>query len=281
MAKEYFDLLTPIGRLVWGTPGKPFDKKNEKAGEVTKGFSIGLAIPKKGEAHWNLTEWGAKIWNAGQTGYGAQAQHPSFSWKITDGDSTIPNRNGNVPAEQEGYKGHWILAFSTRVAPQLTTSNGTQALHDPEAIKPGYYVQVFGSVADNRNAAGQPAETPGVYLNLQVVNLSAYGPEIESRASVDPRQVGFGGALPAGASSTPTPAGGGMIAPAPAPTPAAPAPVAVAPAVGFSNGPAAPVAPPPAPAKQMTAAANGVPYEEYVKQGWTDALLIQHGLMVA
>ena len=242
-----------------------------------------MAIPKGPEQHWNQTQWGAAIWNAGQKGYAAQTQHPSFSWKITDGDSAIPNRKGNAPKDQEGHPGHWVLAFSTRAAPQMTTSNGTQTLTDPDAIKTGYFVQVFGSVADNRTSAGQPAETPGVYLNLQVVNLSANGPEIESRAAVDPRVVGFGGALPAGASATPLAVGGGMMAPAAAPVPApvaaAPANVAVAPAVGFAT-PGAPVAPPAAPARQMTAAANGVTYDAYIASGWTDALLVQHGMML-
>lgn len=277
MAKEYTDILTPIGRIVWGTPGKSFERKNDKTGEVSKEYSIGLAIPKGPEQHWNQTEWGARIWNAGQKGYAAQTQHPSFSWKVTDGDSPIPNRKGNAPKDQEGFPGHWVLAFSTRVAPQMTTSNGTQTLTDPEAIKTGYYVQVFGSVADNRTSAGQPAETPGVYLNMQVINLSAYGPEIESRASVDPRSVGFGGALPAGASAMPLPVGGGMMAPAPAAAPA-PTPVAVAPAVGFAT-PGVPVAPPAAPVRQMLPAANGVTYEQYVAAGWTDAQLVQHGMM--
>jgi hypothetical protein len=31
----------------------------------------------------------------------------------------------------------------------------------------------------------------------------------------------------------------------------------------------------------MTAAAQGIPYESYVAQGWTDALLVQNGLMLA
>lgn len=75
--------------------------------------------------------------------------------------------------------------------------------------------------------------------------------------------------------------------PAPAATPAAPfagaapaqpwaqpqaAPVPVAPA---------PVAAPVAPQQVMTAAANGVSYEQYIAAGWTDALLVQHGYMLA
>jgi hypothetical protein len=31
----------------------------------------------------------------------------------------------------------------------------------------------------------------------------------------------------------------------------------------------------------MTAAANGIAYEAYIAQGWTDAMLVQNGLMLA
>ena len=277
MAKEYTPILTPVGRLVWGHPGIARDKVNEKTGETTKEFAGGLAIPKAGEQHWNQTPWGQLIWNAGQAGYGAQAQSPTFSWKITDGDSTIPNKNGNAPADQEGYKGHWIVAFSSRIAPRLVNANGSATIA-PEAMKTGDWVQIYGSVADNRNSAGQPAQSPGVYLNLEIVALTRPGEEIQARVAVDPRQVGFGNAsIPAAALAAPAPAGGGLLPPAPAA--AAPAPVAVAPAVGFA-APGAPVAPPAAPARQMTAAANGITYEAYLASGWTDALLVQHGMML-
>jgi len=44
------------------------------------------------------------------------------------------------------------------------------------------------------------------------------------------------------------------------------------------------MAPPPAPVapvRQMTAAANGVTYEAYVAAGWSDAQLVQNGMMMA
>jgi hypothetical protein len=45
--------------------------------------------------------------------------------------------------------------------------------------------------------------------------------------------------------------------------------------------PAAVVAPPAAPARQMTAKAGGATYEQLIANNWTDQLLVQHGLMVA
>lgn len=101
---------------------------------------------------------------------------------------------------------------------------------------------------------------------------------------------------PVGYAPPPVPAGvpqipGVVPAPLPqggfAPTPYAPAPIPVTPNPGFLQVPPpapAPMAPPPAPVapvRQMTAAAQGVTYEAYVAAGWSDAQLVQNGLMLA
>lgn len=106
---------------------------------------------------------------------------------------------------------------------------------------------------------------------------------------------------PVGYAPPPVPAGVPQIsgvAPAPlapagsvpmpyAPAPGAPAPIPVTPNPGFVQVPPpapAPMAPPPAPVapvRQMTAAAQGVTYEAYVAAGWSDAQLVQNGLMLA
>ena len=106
---------------------------------------------------------------------------------------------------------------------------------------------------------------------------------------------------PVGYAPPPVPAGVPQIpgvAPAPlapagsvpmpsAPVPGAPAPIPVTPNPGFVQVPPpapAPMAPPPAPSipvRQMTPAAQGVTYESYVAAGWSDAQLVQNGLMLA
>lgn len=106
---------------------------------------------------------------------------------------------------------------------------------------------------------------------------------------------------PVGYAPPPVPAGVPQIpgvAPAPlapagsvpmpyAPVPGAPAPIPVTPNPGFVQVPPpapAPMAPPPAPVipvRQMTANAQGVTYEAYVAAGWSDAQLVQNGLMLA
>jgi len=89
-----------------------------------------------------------------------------------------------------------------------------------------------------------------------------------------------------GAAPAPLPPGGFVPMPS-APVPGAPAPIPVMPNTGFVQVPPpapAPMAPPPAPVapvRQMTAAAQGVTYEAYVAAGWSDAQLVQNGLMLA
>lgn len=85
--------------------------------------------------------------------------------------------------------------------------------------------------------------------------------------------------LPPGLPVAPAPLPQGGSVPMPyAPVPGAPAPIPVTPNPGFVQ------VPPPAPSipvRQMTAAAKGIPYESYVMQGWSDAQLVQNGLMLA
>lgn len=88
-----------------------------------------------------------------------------------------------------------------------------------------------------------------------------------------------------GVAPAPLPHAGSVPMPS-APVPGAPAPIPVMPNAGFVQvpPPAALMAPPPAPAapvRQMTAAANGVTYDAYVAAGWSDAQLVQNGLMLA
>lgn len=285
------DVLFPVGRMIGGSVYKAAPKldnfgkpKLNADGTPATAFNFGVAIPKKGEQHWSQTPWGALIVAEGQRAYPSLYQNPTFAWKIKDGDSTAPNKNGKIMREQEGCAGNWIIWFSQTWAPKLVTDKGQVPLIEPEAVVPGYYVEVFASVVGNA-----PSPSPGVYLNPMAVNRVAYGERMAS-VSVDTTSVGFGQnvALPPGASLTPV--GGGFTPPAPSqaaqpsvggfhPYPAATpqAQVAPAPNPAFLAIPAVPAAPP---AKQMTAKAGGATYEQMIGGGWNDALLIQHGYMV-
>jgi hypothetical protein len=233
-----------------------------------------------------------------------QYNRPDFAFKITDGDSTIPNKKGRKPVDQEGYKGCWVLWFSSEYAPRTFNANGTAPV-DPNSIKPGHFVQVAGTV-DTNGSDNQP----GVYLNHSLVAHAGFGPEISWGPS--PTEVGFGrggvapgmsatpvGALPAAvagalpapgapaAASSPLPAPAAALptAAAPLPSAATPAPTGVAPAPGFlapgAPAPGAPAAPAPVPSgPTMTAKAGGVPWSSFAAQGWKEADARTQGYIV-
>lgn len=297
------NITTPVGRLVGGSlydpettdyDGKPLVARD---GSPRVNYQFGVAIPKTpGVTHWANEPWGAPIYALALAEFpNGETQRHDFSWKITDGDSQVPNKKGRKPCEREGYAGHWVIWFAGGYAPTVYNKDGTQTIAEKYAVKPGYYVQVFGNISDNK-----PSQSPGLYVNHTYVALTAYGPEISVGPDVSAAGFGQGVSLPPGASLTPPggafnpqpPAVPGVSPAAPAgmppPPPSAPSaatlpsspppapPVAVAPHPGILTPPA----PPAAPARTLTAAAQGQSYEQLIAAGWTDALLIQHGLMV-
>jgi len=316
MAGSRTNFTTPVGRLVAGSLYKPSTtdaegrplvvKSGTTAGQPRVDYYFALAIPKGAEAQhgafgWMATEWGAKIRAAGEAFLAHAAQLPGFAWKVKDGDSTVPNKRGKRPCDQEGHKGHWIVSFSSGFAPKVYTLIGQkepQLVAQVDAVNLGDYVQVNGDV-DGNNSQSQP----GVYVNHGMVCLVGYGERIV--VGPDVASAGFGAAaLPPGASATPPagfappvaavppvmPAVPPVMPPAAPPMPAAVPPAAtVAPIVpnpAFLQVPGAPLppvpaAPPAAPARVMLPPANGATYEQLIAAGWTDATLVQHGLMRA
>ena len=274
-------ITTPVGRLVEGSlyqgsdrdvNGQPkLFKKGKNVGQPRYDFYFALAIKKGHEIHWNQTDWGQVIDRVAKTAFPqGQWQHPDFSWKVVDGDSTILNKGKppRRPCDKEGFRGHWVLKFSRPFAPKIYNFDGSQQLLEENYVNPGDYIQVHALV-DGNNSAQQP----GMYLNHLMIAFAGYGERIVLAA--DPKSVGFGQSpLPAGASTTPLAA---FVPPvsqiATPPMPASypqiltPPPVAAAPA---------PLAPP---QRVMSPTAQGT-YEQYRAAGWTDEQLIQNGLMV-
>ena len=253
-------ILFPVGRLVWGSMTKPqvldyegkplVVKSGPNAGQPTQSYEFGVAYPKA-EQYWQLTTWGAVIWAEGIAFFrNREAERPDFSWKITDGDSNVLTKGmTSPPCTKEGYPGHWIVKFKSSFPPKLFQNKGTLVLQDPEGIKCGYYVEVYGSVEANKLTSN-----PGVYINHEIVNLAGFGAEIST--GTDAKSVGFGGALPAGASSIPV---GGFTPPAPAAY-APPAPAAYAPPAPAAYAPPAPAAyAPPAPAAYAPPGVQPIP----------------------
>ena len=319
---DALDVLFPPGRLVQGNLYEPnktdangqplLVKTGPNKGQPRVDYFFAVAIPKTpGVTHWanethanpTIGAWGLKIWNfAHQAWPNGQTQRPDFAWKIVDGDSQVPNKKGVKPCDMVGHKGHWIIKFGGGFQPKIVTADGMQTILEPNAVKPGYFVQVFANVSSNNSD-----QTAGIYINHRIVAMAGYGEEI--MFGPDPTQVGFGGApLPPGASSVPlgnmTPPAAGAGAPPPV-AHSAPPGVASPPAPGAgaaANPPpppgAAQAAPPPNPAftqaaagappppgaasvpqRVMLPAAGGVTYEAYIAAGWNDQQLIQQGKM--
>jgi len=277
MSTDRVDILTPVGRLVSGDPftandkdanGNPLlIKSGPNAGQPTVNYYVAIAIAKTDVGYNEL--W-AQIHGEGRRGFpqlfdaAGACLNPAFSWKITDGDSQVPNSNNNKPCDREGWPGNWIIHFSGSFAPKCYTAGGAELIVDPNAIKRGYFIRVSGSVKSNGNA-----QKPGVYLNHSMIELIAYGEEIKTGPSGE--QV-FGGApvttaLPAGASATPL-APSTTIATPTAPAVATPgAPAMAAPAVAT---PGAPAMAAPAPGSTVAAPATDfveAPVKTYLVQG--------------
>lgn len=314
----------PIGRLVWGKPSdmRTTDKAGKplvsKSGAPRTECAFGVAFPKNGtQAFWQ-TDWGAVVYQVGRAGFpnlfqadGTLLPGRKFSFKVIDGDSTQPNENGNVPAQQEGYAGNWIVAFKSQFAPSTYRNTGTDEnpvfVEVPaDQIKTGHFVRVAGSVDSNGDQS-----KPGVYVNHNMVVHAGIGQEIVSGPDPVSAFKGKASAAPAGmqalpaaslpglpnagapapgvpaASVSPPPANFGVPA---ASLPGVPqalpgAPTAVVPntsilGVGAPAAPVAPAAPSVPAGPVMTAKANGVSYDSFRSKGWTDETLRQHGYMV-
>ena len=278
-------ITTPVGRLVEGSlyKGNEFDadnkpliyKSGKNTGQPRTDFYFALAIPKGNETNWDQTEWGQVIKNVAMAAFPKTWNRHDFSWKITDGDSTVLNKANRRPCDKEGFAGHWIVRFSRPFSPKIYNADGSKPLLDEDIVNLGDYIQVRALVAGNMSD-----KTPGVYINHIMVAFSGYGERIV--LGPDPKTVGFGQApLPAGASPIPVAAFSpdvavaevATLAPGVVPHANHVVPAAPAPYPQILNAPASPV-------WVMTHLANGVTYDQYKAAGWTDEQMISGGLVV-
>ena len=289
MANKFF--TTPVARIVDGSlykaqdkdaDGKPLVvKSGPNAGQPRVTYYFGLAIPKGRETHWAQTEWGALIYSEGSTAFPQAHLAPSFAWKVTDGDSTIPNKKGKRPCDREGFPGHWVLHYASSYAPKVYGDGGATLFLEVDRVKPGHYVQVYGSVGGNGSQ-----QNPGIFLNHSMVCFVDFGQEIVVGA--DPTSVGFTaqrapsapGAAPAfGAPHAPVAPPAVPVHTAPPAVPVVPNPAILAIPPAVPNVPPVPVAPP---AKVLTPAGTAAgTYESFIAAGWTDAQMVQHGYLAA
>ena len=198
------NFTTPPGRMVGGSlyNAKTKDMNDrpltDKLGNPRVEYYFAIAIPKAGETHWAYTNWGKTIWEEGHAAFPNFASNPTFSWKISDGDSQIPNRKNKRPCDNEGWPGCWVIHFSNSFAVKIVDRTGHTPLSQPDAILPGYWIQVAANVQSNKNA-----DYPGVYVNPEIVSLQGYDTQI-MLGGQDPTTVGFGQSqLPAHVSQNP------------------------------------------------------------------------------
>lgn len=303
MSANKEDILTPAGRLVSGdcfepqktdAEGRPLVIKNgPNAGQPRVDYFMGLAIPKTDPEFGPMY---AKILGVAKADFptlfdaAGNCINPKFAFKVTDGDSTVPNTKGVAPVTREGYAGHWVLHFSGGFAPKCYTAGGAEQIMDASQLKRGDYIRIYGSVKGNGSM-----QQPGVYLNHSMVERVGFGEAITSGPS---GEAVFGSApaanLPAGASATPVapttpmaqpaavsqvPAAIAAIQPAavapvvaPVVQPAAVAPV-VTPAPDFLNAPTPAPAAAPVAQVEKSYIVQGTAYPESAlrAQGYTDA----------
>lgn len=270
------DFLTPVGRLVSGSPfeaqttdseGNPLViKSGPNAGQPTQRYFMAIAIPKTDAGFNDLY---AKMQTVAKQAFPRlfdQASNcvlPTFAWKCEDGDSQIPNQKGTRNCDREGYPGNWILKFQSSFQPKCYTTGGAAIITDPEAIKRGYFIRIYGNIVDNASQ-----QKPGIILNPNMIEFVAYGEVLSS--GPDGATI-FGGApipttLPAGATMTP-PAPPATLAPAPVPVTHAPTPTPtpVTPAPDFLN-------PAPPAAKVEMYEVQGAQYsrEQLISFGWSN-----------
>ena len=287
MGQNAITFTLPPGRLVGGSLYKPNTKDAEgnplvvkngtNKGQPREDWFVMYAIPKEpGKAHWAHTEWGGKIWTIGATAFPIHSQRPDFAWKVIDGDSAIPNKNGRIPNQQPGYAGHWVLKISSGFKSPLVVAQNGQWVQQPQEnfAQAGDYVQAQVVVDDNGSQ-----QQAGIYINHRLFAFSGHGERI-STGGIDPNAAGFSMALPAGASAAPM--GSGMplpMAPGAMPTPPVPGMPAM-PAMPAAA--AAPVAPPPVPAAPAVPQLVQVPGAAYTIEqcragGWTDDQIVAAG----
>lgn len=290
---------TPWGQQIWNVGNQAFPNAAQSPAFAWKIEDGDSQIPnKKGRkpcdnegwrGHWILKFSGGfapKVYQQEGAGYAQVMQKdfckPGFFVEVAF------SVEGNGSQSQPGvYLNHSMVCFR---------AYGQEITFGPDVASAGFGAAPLPAGASMTPPAGAipMPQAPAAAPALPGAPAGYAPPPVPGMMPQAPAAAPAGYAPPPGLPQVPgvapaplAPAG---FAPTPSvPVPGAPAPIPVTPNPGFVQVPPpaatpAPMAPPPAPAapvRQMTAAAQGIPYESYIAQGWTDALLVQNGLMLA
>jgi hypothetical protein len=280
-----FQFTTPAGRIVSGDPytfraqtdRTTKQPKLNKDGTPLRQQYLALALRKDDP---EVQAWKAKAdaearsaWPQWHNGPNGSCTNPTFSSKIIDGDGA--NSKGVSYKSLEGYAGCWVVKFTRQevVGPVPVVAHDGRAwmqtgptVPGSRVVKCGDYVKVQGDTKSNA-----PSQTDGMYMNMAQVAFWQEGQAIINAPSAD---EAFGTAPPPGSG---TPAQDGQVMGTP------PASSGYSGYVDTAAGDDTP--PPPGgsavPDPVMTAKAGGKTREQFHAKGWTDAQLVEHGMMVA
>ena len=191
MDENVLKLTFPIGRLVAGSvhTGVGIDKFNggvqfvyktgPKAGQqkFKQWFCLAITKRKSGEA-WEDTNWGKSIQEIAAKAFPKHYKIPTFSYKISDGDSDIPGPSGKAPVEREGYKNHWVVTFTNWSATELSetpiyTRDGKNKIDAGVKVNPGDYIQVTAMIRSNTSTT-----KPGLLITQRAISYCAFGERI-------------------------------------------------------------------------------------------------------
>lgn len=228
--------------LIWDGITQP--DRDEKTGQVK--HNVKVAIPGDAPELAEITQLANKALQNGQ--FKGQLP-PGGNWPIAQLDTTKQGLS-----HLSGYQ--TINAKTQLGAPPVFDANGQElnSMSYSGQLYPGVKLRLMIHAYDFNNVQ------KGIAFGLDGVQIiDPAAPKLEVGGGPTREQVAsaFGGAP---AQQPPQSA--------PAPAPATPPP---APAPEFPNGPQ--------PGPQMTARAQGVPYEAFKAQGWTDDQLREHGYM--
>lgn len=215
MPQESKRLISPVGRIIWGSVSelntRQMDGKPEP--DVEKhAYTFGLAIRKDDPGVGTLLQtfyqhavagypnnqmMANRIAQEWQSGFAGAA----FRFKVKDGDRP-EQRTGKLNPNAQGC---WVIACKTKIP--IKCANAQNVEIDPKTVERGYFVEVALSIAANEKTDN----TAGLYVNPMVVRLLAFGEKIMGGISIEDAFAGHAAPtqLPPGASATPVaPAGG-------------------------------------------------------------------------
>lgn len=206
-----FERLSPVGRLVGGSPIKGYQDTDEvtKAklfnddGTPKMSYLAMLAI-EKANPEW--AELYTQLWNEGRGAFphlfdpqtGA-CHRQDFSWKIIDGDGR--NTNGKLNSEKEGYAGCMVLKIESNY-PFSCYDQSNFPITDETVVYRGCFIRVAMKCQGN-NATGN--QKPGIKIYPQALQMIGHGPRISGGPDAAtlfaaPVTTGY---VPAGMSATP------------------------------------------------------------------------------